>query len=138
MSEPHTLESFDALPDDAARDAAIAGAVGGRKVAGTWTLPGHSTVWTQPPPVYSGGDADPFANWHLFAEVWRALRNAEPSAAWSLTDLFIEGDADEECWNLMNDWDTFHATVDVEASTPHRAACLGLVAGGLVPKEDSP
>ena len=126
MPDPHTPESFGALTD-AQKDAAIARAVGGRKVAGTWTLPGHSTVWTQPPPVYTGGDADPYANWHLLAEIMRALGKRQ----WHLLSPAL--------WTPPSSWGVFTLeTRTTEAASPLRAACLALVAGGLVPKEDSP
>ena len=154
MSRPHTMESFEALPDDAARDAAMARALGWRlttrmepdrcehEPGGGYFIPcwvrgnvggpeperDDPNVWwcDTPPPIFTGGDADPFANWHLLAEVMRLLgpdetwldSPTEPAPEWRVGIMTLSAGGQD-------------------GSTPHRAACLCAVEDGLVRKEDS-
>ena len=149
MAEMHDSASFAALADDASRDAAIARALGWRPAMlpepdrcehepshgypiPCWVLGDvgpeperdDTNVWwcDTPPPYFTGGDLDAFANWDLLAGVWRLCgRNAvlsgpfptHPATAWGVA---VQGGA-------------------AEATTPHRAACLAAVAAGLVLKE---
>ena len=144
MSDPHTLASFAALPDDASRDAAMARAVG-------WRLttrmepdrcehePGHGysipcwvrgdvgpeperddpNVWwcDTPPPIFTGGDADPFANWALLGAVVRLLCEGENAGVYDVLLTVIGHGA--------------------PGRPVLRAACLAAVAAGLVPREES-
>ena len=145
MSEPamHTLESFDALAGDEERNAAITRALG-QQVYHTWYCPacgvwlvwsevthderhdereggcGHPVVPGAWKPYYTGGDADPFANWGLLAEVARALTRGR-------TATHMHNDAWEVALELI---------VTTRGCTPHRAACHALVADGLVPREE--
>ena len=140
MSEPHTLASFEALPDDAARDEAMARALGWRQTrcaAGDiWERgTGGGSKWS-PPPIFTGGDGDPFANWHLLAEVLRALpvptvEILSPGGGGRDKDQWAVYAWDPEAPYLKNE------VYSGQASTPHRAACLAAVAAGLVPREES-
>ena len=150
MPDFHTTETFAALTD-AQKDAAIAGALGWthhcpplHEPGGSepwWQRPGRSSRYGAPPPYFTGGDADPYANWHLLAEVaellvgvtslhiehtWRALRIAT-----------LDRDCALEAWHVGRSVTGMAKGEYHHAPTPHRAACLALVAGGLVPKEDS-
>ena len=137
MMEPHTLGSFEALADDAARDAAIARALGWRNVhlhryserCAEWVgiPPGQTGNAPIPvPAVFRGGDADAFANWGLLAEVARLLGQRQ----WCLHS--------HAPWLPASQWSVFTlATKITDGRTPHRAACLAAVAAGLVPKGDS-
>ena len=164
MSDPHTLASFAALPDDASRDAAMARAVG-------WRLttrmepdrcehePGHGysipcwvrgdvgpeperddpNVWwcDTPPPIFTGGDGDPFANWHLLAEVVRLVcdavagpRGRDVAMGYATLRLALD---------LVRDRHTVSPDrrMTCQSHTPHRAACHAAVAAGLVPREEA-
>ena len=144
MAEPLTLAEFDALPDDEARDAAIARALGWRwreygRVLGT-DRPVHGWVRLtmerserlhRPPAYWTGGDADPFANWGLLAEVCRALCTARSQYA----DLVLIALAPNGRWLVRDAALEEYADLIVREETPHRAACYALVAAGRVPKE---
>ena len=137
MSTPMTLREFDALPDDTARDAAIAGALGWRYDDGAcagWrrgNISGRGGYVDAPslPKYYTGGDKDPFANWQLRADVERRLFDWHcghlgllplPSRMYIWPNLFAFAGVNEHCgWH----------------QSPHRAACRALVSAGLVPKE---
>ena len=155
---PHPPDSFAALADDAARDAAMARALGWREcivcigadlVTPTGTVPNTTPGWQDasgqkyatcdarvPPPYFRGGDSDAFANWALLAEVWRLLRSA-PDATWQMEDMEQQG------WLVVanpvsrGDLPPNYAGSWGNASTPHRAACLAAVAAGLVPREEA-
>ena len=130
-----TTEQFLAL-SGGEQDAAVARALG-------WTYnPNRTWEWQkalsnaackasssgQPPPYATGGDADPFARWDLLAEVWRALR-CTPCATPTLVDWNTR-------WYYRDDPKAAEAYIHGEGATPHRAACLALVAAGLVEGED--
>lgn len=138
-SEPHSLESFDALADDGARDAAMMPALGWE-----WVITGHTMGSSEPIyrwrrynkvnggvgqtlaalAYYTGGVADPFANWDLLAEVCRAL------------DIFaLDRNAAFASWNVGRGASGMAKGEYHHAPTLHRAACRALVAAGLVPRE---
>jgi hypothetical protein len=130
--EMHTLESFAALPDDESRDAAIARACGCTQEAlpspGCWYDGGMPHGQT-PPMFFSGGDADPFANWHLLAEVVMAL----DAAGWSID--FVSRDHPRDLWAIrIQRWQPQPRAWTGELDTPHRMACEAAVVAGLVPK----
>jgi hypothetical protein len=125
-----SLAEFDGLADDAARNAAIARALRWRACQFApgiyyWTALDGREHEGGPPAYYTGGDGDPFDNWHLLAEVWRALPR-EKGQVWSYED-----GADYHSVYRVS------TGIALESSTPHRAACRALVAAGMVPKEES-
>ena len=141
MSDMHTLDTFAALADDAARDAAMARALGWRQsLAPPWCAAadiwergtGGGSKWS-PPPYFTGGDSDPFANWALLAEVWRLLPREDAkcvSRDWHLGEHGADG-----WWEV---WSQPHLLPsNAFGDTPHRAACLAAVAAGLVPREEA-
>jgi hypothetical protein len=143
MAEPMSLAEFDALADDAARNAAVATTLGWRYVRQTyvtlvhagghehvslWTRENEDALW-EAPAYYTGGDADPFANWALLAELWRALERGAPH------NMYMDHNPREEGeWFLHR---VAHNDAEMEDDTPHRAACRALVAAGLVPREET-
>ena len=136
MPEKHTIPSFLALADDWERNAAIAAAIGTWHREGTMWCRGSPLCadddrdWRRAAPFYwTGGDSDPFANWHLLAEVIRALRGVERGC---YVVIFCNpgGSMRVTVKSSCN-----MTLISQTASSFHRAACLALVAAGLVPKE---
>ena len=150
MPDPHDSASFAALHDDASRDAAIARALGWRPAMlpepdrcehepshgypiPCWVLGDvgpeperdDTNVWwcDTPPPYFTGGDLDAFANWDLLAPVVGLLPLPNDLAHTSRDTRFASAP-----WEVTA---MLHLACD---KTPHRAACHVAVAAGLVPK----
>lgn len=149
--EPHTLESFEALANDAAREIAIGRALGLDCLGHSCRYATKKSGMRHNGPClcghpYTGGDRNPFANWDLLAEVWKALPRRAPDFGelpaweWALRHFQL---AEGIRWHVDGS-ETYDPDevpdedlIEIEAPTPHRAACRALVAAGLVPREET-
>jgi hypothetical protein len=133
-SDPLTLDAWDAL-DDQAKDAAMATALG------WWTLEASPGIWQRGKvlrnvvaPYFTGGDADPFANWNLLAEVWGLLLTTPDGVTWHLEQSLV-GATDTLSFAMLGSdyWEDDAIWIEGYGKSPHRAACRAAVAAGLVP-----
>ena len=145
MPDPHTTESFGPLTD-AQKDAAIAGALGWthhcpplHEPGGSepwWQRPGRSSRYGASPPYWTGDDPALCREMRDALQAWvlEHYPTYELRCCWWAEDGTYEivlipnddGYDDPETWPL-----------EVMGDTEAQAWGNALVAGGLVPKEDS-